>query len=56
VNRTYGVAIVLRQVLRGISGSEWVIFEQSAHMAHLEEEDHYRRVVNDFMSRVEGQA
>jgi proline-specific peptidase len=37
----------------GIAGSEWVIFEQSAHMAHLEEEDEYRRVVNDFMRRIE---
>lgn len=40
----------------GISGSEWVIFEQSAHMAHLEEEAHYRDVVRDFTSRVEEQA
>jgi L-proline amide hydrolase len=46
---------IAETVHRGIPSSEWVIFEQSAHMAHLEEEDHYRRVVNDFMSRVEGQ-
>jgi proline-specific peptidase len=47
---------IAETVHRGIAGSEWVIFEQSAHMAHLEEEDEYRRVVNDFMRRVEGQA
>ena len=47
---------IAETVHRGIAGSEWVIFEQSAHMAHLEEEDEYRRVVNDFMHRVEGQA
>jgi proline-specific peptidase len=40
-------------VHRGIAGSEWVIFEHSSHMAHLEEEDEYRRVVEDFMRRVE---
>jgi L-proline amide hydrolase len=44
-------------VHRGIAGSEWVIFEHSSHMAHLEEEQEYRRVVEDFMRRVEeGQA
>jgi proline-specific peptidase len=47
---------IAETVHRGIAGSEWVIFEQSAHAAHLEEEDEYRRVVNDFMRRVEGQA
>jgi proline-specific peptidase len=42
---------------RGIGGSELVIFEQSSHVAHLEEEDEYLRVLNDFMCRVEeGQA
>ncbi len=47
---------IAETVHRGIPSSEWVIFEQSAHMSHLEEEDHYRRVLNDFMRRVEGQA
>jgi L-proline amide hydrolase len=47
---------IAETVHRGIAGSEWIIFEQSSHMAHLEEEDEYRRVVNDFMRRVEGQA
>src|SRR5829696_8540459 len=37
---------IAETVHRGIAGSEWVIFEQSSHMAHLEED--YRRVVNDF--------
>jgi proline-specific peptidase len=37
----------------GIAGSEWVIFEQSSHVAHLEEEDEYRHVVEDFLRRVE---
>jgi L-proline amide hydrolase len=47
---------IAETVHRGILSSEWVIFEQSAHMAHLEEEGECRRVVNDFMRRVEGQA
>jgi len=47
---------IAETVHRGIAGSKWVIFEQSAHMAHLEEKDEYRRVVNNFMHRVEGQA
>jgi proline-specific peptidase len=44
--------LVAETVHRNIAGSEWVIFEHSSHMAHLEEEDEYRRVVNDFMRRV----
>jgi proline-specific peptidase len=47
--------LVAETVHRGIPGSEWVIFEHSSHVAHLEE-DEYRRVLNDFMRRVEGQA
>jgi pimeloyl-ACP methyl ester carboxylesterase len=36
---------------RKITGSEWVVFEQSSHAAHLVEEDEFRRVVNDFTGR-----
>ncbi len=38
-----------------ISGSEMVVFEQSAHMAHFEEPELYLKVVQDFLSRVEGE-
>ena len=49
--------LIAETVHRGIAGSEWVIFEQSSHVAHLEEEDEYRRVVGNFLRRVEeGQA
>ena len=44
---------IAETVHRGIEGSEWVVFERSAHVAHLEEEDEYRRVAEDFMRRVE---
>jgi pimeloyl-ACP methyl ester carboxylesterase len=37
----------------GISGSEWVIFEDSAHMPYLEEPERYLQVVGDFLERVE---
>jgi L-proline amide hydrolase len=48
--------LVAETVHRGIAGSEWVIFEHSSHAAHLEEDEEYRRVLNDFMRRVEEQA
>jgi proline-specific peptidase len=41
-------------VHRGIAGSEWVIFEQSSHMAHAEEPERYRQVLVSFLDRVEG--
>jgi L-proline amide hydrolase len=40
-------------VNRGIAGSEWVIFEQSSHMAHAEEPDRYLEVLTHFLDRVE---
>jgi proline-specific peptidase len=44
---------VTETVHRGIPGSEWVIFEQSAHMPHLEETALYLETVNAFLARVE---
>ena len=38
---------------RGIPNSRLVIFEESAHLAHLEEPDKYRQVVADFMVEIE---
>ncbi len=40
-------------VHRGIPGSEWVIFEHSAHMPHLEETARYLQVLADFLDRAE---
>lgn len=37
----------------GIAGSEWVLFEDSAHMAYLEETERYLQVVAAFLERVE---
>src|SRR5262249_53488790 len=33
---------------RGIAGSEWVLFEQSAHMPYLEEPERYVEIVGGF--------
>ena len=36
-----------------IQGAELTIFEQSSHMPHLEEAEHYLRIIKQFLSRVE---
>lgn len=38
---------------RGIPGSEWVVFEHSAHVPHLEEPQRYLEVLDGFLARVE---
>ncbi len=38
---------------RGIAGSEMVIFEESSHVAHLEEPERFTKVLRDFLSKVE---
>lgn len=40
-------------VHRGIRGSEWVIFENSSHVAHLEEPARYAAVIEELLSRHE---
>jgi L-proline amide hydrolase len=40
-------------VQQGIRGSQWVVFEQSAHLAHAEEPERYMAVLADFLARVE---
>jgi pimeloyl-ACP methyl ester carboxylesterase len=40
----------------GVEGSEWVLFEESSHMAYLEEPERYLQVVGGFLDRVEGLA
>ena len=42
----------LQQVLlEGIAGSEWVCFEESSHMPHVEERERYMQVVGDWLAR-----
>jgi proline-specific peptidase len=44
---------VAETVHRGIPGSEWVLFEESSHSAHLEEAERYLHVVDQFLRGVE---
>jgi L-proline amide hydrolase len=42
----------LQETLReGISGSEWVCFEESSHLPHVEERERYMQVVGDWLAR-----
>jgi proline-specific peptidase len=45
---------IAETVHKGIRGSEWVVFEESAHLAHAEEPERYMAVLADFLARVEG--
>jgi L-proline amide hydrolase len=45
---------IMEEVHRGIPGAEWVIFEHSSHMPHVEEQERFLTVVNEFLDRVEG--
>ena len=38
-------------LLEGIRGSEWVCFEDSSHMPHVEERERYMQVVGDWLAR-----
>ena len=44
---------ITETIHRGIPGSEWVIFEHSAHFPHIEETERYLQVLDGFLSRVE---
>ena len=46
---------VMEMVHRGISGSEWVIFENNGHIPQLEETERYLQVLGQFLDRVEAQ-
>ncbi len=46
-----------QEVLRdGIPSSEWVLFEESAHLPHVEETKRFLEVLEGFLSRVEREA
>ena len=46
---------ITETIHRGISNSEWIIFENSAHFPHIEETELYLQVLDKFLSRVETQ-
>jgi L-proline amide hydrolase len=45
--------LIARTVNEGIRGSEWILFENSSHMAHVEEAEPYMRVLERFIGRHE---
>ena len=45
---------LVHPLVEGIQGAESVLFEESAHLAMAEEPERYLRVVESFLSRVEG--
>lgn len=47
---------LLNEILhKGIPNSEWVLFEHSAHLPHVEEEEKFLRTVAAFLAQVDGQ-
>jgi L-proline amide hydrolase len=44
---------VVEPLVAGIHDAEWVVFDASAHVAHVEEPDRYVTVVRDFLRRVD---
>jgi len=45
--------LIAETVQHGIAGSEWVLFEHSAHMPHVEETERYLEVLTGFLDRRE---
>jgi L-proline amide hydrolase len=43
--------VLQQDLLAGITGSEWVLFEQSAHVPHVEEPERYVDVVAGWLAR-----
>lgn len=52
----YGLAppAVAASLYQGIPGCEWVVFEHSANVPHLEEPQRFLEVLDGFLGRVEG--
>jgi L-proline amide hydrolase len=47
--------IIVETIQRSIPGSEWIIFENSSHMPHVEETERYLQVLDRFLIHVEGE-
>ena len=45
--------MIVETIHHRIPGSEWVIFEESSHMPHVEETERYLQVLSEFLARVE---
>ncbi|MGW5344191.1 alpha/beta fold hydrolase [Streptomyces sp. NPDC004050] len=47
---------VVRPLVEGIRGAQWMVFEESAHLSTAEEPERYRPGLESFLSRVESDA
>ncbi len=48
--------LIAETVQRGIPGAQWVVFEDSSHMPHVEETARYLQVLDEFLTRIEQSA
>ncbi len=46
----------VRPLVEGIRGAQWMVFEESAHLAMAEEPERYRAALDAFLTRVESDA
>lgn len=46
--------LIVSTIHERIPGSEWVVFEESSHMPHVEEPEAFRDVVSGFLARHDG--
>jgi L-proline amide hydrolase len=44
---------VVRPLHEGIAGSEWVVFEESSHLPHVEERERWMAIVGAFLDRTD---
>lgn len=47
--------LIAETIHKGIPDSQWTIFEHSSHMAHVEEEERYMQVLDEFIRQHEAQ-
>ena len=45
--------LIAETVQQGIPGAQWVLFEESSHMPHVEETARYLEVVDEFLTHIE---
>jgi proline-specific peptidase len=45
--------LMVETIHRSIPGSEWVLFEKSSHMPHVEETERYVQVLDTFFRQIE---
>ncbi len=43
--------LIAETVQHGIPGAQWVLFEESSHMPHVEETARYLEAVDEFLTR-----